>query len=313
MACCASRSASKAPTRCSPTSARRLPASNLRRWADTPGAQAARRGRLRDGLSCAPLLACATRPKGRANAMKHLTFACCAALAAAALSPAQDPTKAAAEAPAAGQRVGTFDLLRVFDQNPKWSKAKNDLEKLQDSFQAQIKKLSDRAKELRALMDSADEDSDEWRNGRFELEMTIKQRDYISQQASERLELENARARLAVYQDIEAALGQVAKARGVVVVHRMQPIGTAAGELGKLPPKEVQGRVVAFERKHVWYAAPELDLTDDLIKSLMVPAGDDKQPKTGRAQEAAGKPATDKPANDKPSSGTAPAPPKAGG
>jgi len=75
----------------------------------------------------------------------------------------------------------------------------------------------------------------------------------------------------------------------------------------------VQGRVVAFERKHVWYAAPELDLTDDLIKSLMVPAGDDKQPKTGRAQEAAGKPATDKPANDKPSSGTAPAPPKAGG
>lgn len=238
--------------------------------------------------------------------MKHLTFACFAALAAAAFLPAQDQTPAAASA--AAQRIGTIDLLRVFEQNPKWSKAKNDLEKMQESFQGQIKKLSDRVKELRALIDSADENSDEWRNGRFELEMTMKQRDYMSSQATERLELENARAMLAVYQDIELAIGQVAKVRGVAVVHRLQPIGVAPGEVGKLAAKEVQGRVVAFERKQVWYAAPELDLTDDLIKALMAPVGDgkaadDKQPKTGRAQEAAGKPAAEK----------APATPKVGG
>lgn len=235
--------------------------------------------------------------------MKHLTFACVAALAAAAFLPAQDPSKAAAEATAASQRVGTIDLLRVFEQNPKWSKAKAELEKMQDAFKGQIKKLSDRAQEIRALIDSADENSDEWRNGRFELEMTMKQRDYLSQQATERLELENARAMLAVYQDIELAVGQVAKARGVAVVHRLQPIGAAPGELGKLAAKEVQGRVVAFERKQVWFAAPELDLTDDLIKALMAPVADDKQPKTGRAQEAAGKPA----------GGAAPTTPKAGG
>ena len=250
---------------------------------------------------------------GRANAMMHLTFACFAALAAAAFLPAQDPTKPAAEAPAAAQRTGTIDLLRVFDQNPKWSKAKSDLEKMQDTFKAQIKKLSDRAQEIRALIDSADENSDEWRNGRFELEMTMKQRDYMSQQATDRLELENARAMLAVYQDIEVAIGQVAKARGVAVVHRLQPIGVAPGEVGKLVAKEVQGRVVAFERKQVWFAAPELDLTDDLIKALLAPVGDDKQPRAGRVQEAAGKQAADKPAADKQAADKVPATPKVGG
>ncbi len=254
--------------------------------------------------------------------MTHLTFACFAVLAAAAFLPAQDPAKAAAEASAAA-RVGTIDLLRVFEQNPKWTKAKSELEKMQDAFKAQIKKLSDRVQEIRALIDSADENSDEWRNGRFELEMTLKQRDYLSQQATERLELENARAMLAVYQDIEVAIGVVAKARGVALVHRHQPIGAAPGELGKLAAKDVQNRVLGFERKQVWYAAPELDLSDDLIKALMAPVGDDKQPKTGRAQEAAGKPAGerpagerpagDKPATDKQAAGAAPATPKAGG
>lgn len=248
--------------------------------------------------------------------MTHLTFACFAALAAAALLPAQDPTKAAAETPAAAAaavRVGTIDLLRVFEQNPKWAKARSELEKMQDAFKAQIKKLSDRVQEIRALIDSADENSDEWRNARFELEMTLKQRDYLSQQATERLELENSRAMLAVYQDIEVAIGLVAKARGVAVVHRHQPIGVAPGEIGKLVAKDVQNRVLGFERKQVWYAAPELDLSDDLIKALMAPVGDDKQPKTGRAQEAAGKPAADKPAGDKPAAGAAPTTPKAGG
>ena len=35
-------------------------------------------------------------------------------------------------------RVGTIDLLRVFEQNPKWTKAKSELEKMQDAFKAQI-------------------------------------------------------------------------------------------------------------------------------------------------------------------------------
>jgi Skp family chaperone for outer membrane proteins len=234
--------------------------------------------------------------------MKLLLSACLSALLAAAIAPAQDPAKPAA---AAAPLVGTVDLLRVFEQNPKWSKAKAELEKMQDAFKAQIKKQSDRVAEIRALIDASDENSDQWRNARFELELTMKQREFMSSQASERLELENNRAMLEVYQDIEVAVAQVAKARGVGLVHRLQPIGAAPGEIGKLQAKDVSPRLVAFERKQVWYAAPELDLTDDLIKALMAPIGGDGKPAGGKPEEASAKPA--------PAKQPAGAAPKAGG
>ena len=113
--------------------------------------------------------------------MTHLTFASLAALAAAALLPAQDPAAAVA-------RAGTIDLIRVFEQNPKWTKSRAELEKMQDSFKAQVKKQADRVQEIRALVESTDENSDDWRNGRFELELAMKQRDYLSQQASEMIQ-----------------------------------------------------------------------------------------------------------------------------
>ena len=91
-----------------------------------------------------------------------------------------------------------------------------------------------------------------------------------------------------------------AKARGVAMVQRLQAVGAAPGELGKLAPKEVESRVVAFERKVLWYAAPELDLTEDLIKALMVPVADEKP----AVQDAAAKPGVGAPkANGAPKAG----------
>lgn len=244
--------------------------------------------------------------------MTHLLFACAAAFAAALL-PAQDPAAAAAAAPAAAAPaaktaaapvLGTIDLMRVFEQNPKWAKAKTDLARMQDQFKAQIGKLSERIAELNGLIESTAEDSEDRRSATFGREMAIREREFLAKQATDRLESENARAMLAVYQDIERAIGPVAKARGVVMVHRLSEIGAVQGEIGKLAAKEVESRVVAFERKVVWYAAPELDLTEDLIKALMVPAPDAKP----AAQEAAAKPGAGAGKND-----SAPKAPKAGG
>jgi Skp family chaperone for outer membrane proteins len=234
--------------------------------------------------------------------MTHSLFACAAAFAAALL-PAQDPAAppaASVAKTAAAPVLGTIDLIRVFEQNPKWAKAKTDLARMQDQFKAQIGKLSERITELNGLIESTAEDSDDRRSASFDREMLMRQRDFLAKQATERLEVENARAMLAVYQDVERAIGPVAKARGVAMVQRLQAVGAAPGELGKLAPKEVESRVVAFERKVVWYAAPELDLTEDLIKALMVPVADEKP----AVQDAAAKPGVGAPkANGAPKAG----------
>ena len=224
--------------------------------------------------------------------MTHLLTACAAAFAAALL-PAQDPAAPAAPAAksVAAQVVGTIDLIRVFDQNPAWAKAKAELARMQDQFKAQIGKQTERIAELNGLIESTAEDSEERRTATFGREMALREREFVAKQATERLEAENARGMLAVYQDIERAIGAVAKARGVAIVQRLQPIGPVPGEIGKLAPKEVEARVVAFERKVVWYAAPELDLTEDLIKALMVPVADDKPaPRDAAVQPGAGAP-----------------------
>jgi Skp family chaperone for outer membrane proteins len=226
--------------------------------------------------------------------MTHLLFACAAAFAAALL-PAQDPAAAAAAAPAAktpaAPVLGTIDLIRVFEQNPKWAKAQADLARMQEQFKAQIGKLSERIAELNGLIESTAEDSEDRRSATFGREMAMREREFLAKQATDRLESENARAMLAVYQDIERVIGPVAKARGCAMVQRLQAIGPVEGEIGKLAPKQVEARVVAFERKIVWYAAPELDLTEDLIKALMVPVADDKPaPRDAAVQPGAGAP-----------------------
>jgi len=234
--------------------------------------------------------------------MTQLLFACTAAFAAALL-PAQDPAAspfAPAAKAAAAPVLGTIDLIRVFEQNPKWAKAKSDLARMQDQFKAQIGKLSDRIAELNGLIESTAEDSEDRRSATFGREMAMRERDFLAKQATDRLESENARAMLAVYQDIERAIGPVAKARGCAMVHRLQAIGPVQGEIGKLAPKDVEARVVAFERKIVWYAAPEFDLTEDLIKALMVPVADEKP----AVQDAAAKPGVGAPkANGAPKAG----------
>ena len=149
--------------------------------------------------------------------MTHSLFACAAAFAAALL-PAQDPAAAAAAAPAAktpaAPVLGTIDLIRVFEQNPKWAKAQADLARMQEQFKAQIGKLSERIAELNGLIESTAEDSEDRRSATFGREMAMREREFLAKQATDRLESENARAMLAVYQDIERVIGPVAKARG---------------------------------------------------------------------------------------------------
>jgi hypothetical protein len=85
------------------------------------------------------------------------------------------------------------------------------------------------------------------------------------------MQVETLRMQLSIYEDIDAAISRLAKDRGVHLVMRTEVKDTAPPENGdKASPKSVQNRVFAYERRQVWFAAEELDLTADLIKLLQV-------------------------------------------
>lgn len=196
----------------------------------------------------------------------------------AALSPsllAQEtavPAEAAARPQAAaGVTVGVVDLAQAFEQYPRYQELKKQLEAMSSEFNEQMKALRKREDELRGTVQMLDADSDEKKQREFELEMAMQQQRWFAKHLRDRLDLEEARASLAIYEDLEAAVAKVAKARGVAIVLRTYDMGPSPGDPMKLPPKTVLGRLTAYERRQVWFATPEVDLTGDLIKLLMVP------------------------------------------
>jgi Skp family chaperone for outer membrane proteins len=195
-----------------------------------------------------------------------------------------------------GPTIGTVDLVKAFDQYPKWIQLKGELAKMSDQFEDQLKQVTKRLDELRATINATAPDSEERKRAEFELDLGLQQRQWLAKTLRDKARAEEAKAMLAVYEDVEAAIAVVARNRGVALVQRVHELGPAPAELGKLGGKDIENRVMGFERKQVWFAAAEIDLTDDLIKQLMVPVAGANKP-AGAA--AAGKPAVEpKPTGD---------------
>ena len=57
----------------------------------------------------------------------------------------------------------------------------------------------------------------------------------------------------------------------------------------ELPANEVQARVKAYDRRNVWFASQELDLTSAVIKELMIPVPDRNAPERAPKSDQAGK------------------------
>lgn len=189
--------------------------------------------------------------------------------------------------------VGVVNLVRAFDQYPKWIKLGSELTAKRKAAEERLKEMTKRIDELKASLELLDQESDERRENGLRIEIMQQERGAMYKLMQERLDVEEARAYIQVYQDLEIAVAKVAKARGVSLVVRVHEI-TSAGDVAKLPAGSVQRRVRAFEAKQVWYADDALDLTPDLIKLLMVPledtkAGDAKpgDPKAGEKGAAA--------------------------
>jgi Skp family chaperone for outer membrane proteins len=228
---------------------------------------------------------------------RSLLAPCALALLCSTL-PAQAPASTPATVDAAAKRaapaqllIGSVDLVKAFDQYPKWIRLKGELGKMSDQFEDQIKQINKRLEEIKATVSATAPESDERKRAEFDLEMGLQQRQWLAKTLRDKARAEEAKALLSVYEDVEAAIAVVARNRGVTMVQRVHDLGPSPGDIATLAAKDIDNRLMAFERKQVWFAAPEIDLTDDLIKQLMVPV-------TAAPKPAAPKPAAPKPADE---------------
>lgn len=225
--------------------------------------------------------------------MKTLRTLALAALATTFLLPAQEGNKpvatdaAAKPAPANPPLVGVVDFVKAIEQYPKYIRLKGELETRGKAAKAQIDELTKRIDEQRAALAVVSKESEEYKDRELELEFLQTQRQALFKRFNEKLEVEDMRVLTVVYEDLEAAIKKVATTRGVSIVLRVHEMDDAPGDISKLPPKTLEGRLRMLERRQVWYAADNVDLTGDVIKLLMVPLDPPKDAaKNGDAKAA---------------------------
>ncbi len=227
------------------------------------------------------------------NTLRNLAAA---ALATTFLLPAQDgkpnPAPAAADAAAAKSAkapvIGVVDFVKAIENYPKYTQGLGDIDKLGDAGQKQIdaikKQIDGKLAEQQAVRGS-----EEARDLQDEIEILNSQGKALRERLLRKMEIERMRLLAAVYQDLEEAIAKVAKARGVGLVLRSHVIDDPAVSLAKLSPGALDSRVKIFERRQVWFASDELDLTADVINLLKVPLEpktDGKDAGSGKAEKA---------------------------
>jgi Skp family chaperone for outer membrane proteins len=188
--------------------------------------------------------------------------------------------------PAAVPVVAVVDFVKVFEAYPRAIAERKKLEELNDSYQAMAKAEGEKIEALRLARDNFKPRSQEYALKTLELDLASRQLEGHKQIWGGDLEQRQERFLISVYEDIEQAVGMVAKARGVQLVLR------AHNDLGK---STVEDKARVFERRIVWFAAPEVDLTGDVIKMMQAPlpelpkasAGKGENPPKGTAPASA--------------------------
>jgi Skp family chaperone for outer membrane proteins len=181
------------------------------------------------------------------------------------------PIPGSVAAEALVEAIGVVDLARALEQYPKWIATQQQMKALQEQARVQLAEKSKRVEELRATLATMNEEADERRRQDFALAMAREEQQFFVRDLKTKLEDQAMRFDLDCYEDMEGAIATVAKAKGLKIVHRLSNLGQRPANVATMRVPDVQARLAAFERKQVWYAVPEIDITADVIKELMVP------------------------------------------
>lgn len=242
--------------------------------------------------------------------MTHRRLLPAAALVAALVLPAQaqSPSPAPA-APGTGQPaeasarakapliVGVVDIDKAVDLYPKAIAERERLKQLSNSLADRLDAVQKEIDQIRADIGTYKEGSDkrEWLQ-QYELPERQKRKEALRQLARMQMDRETAKFNLMMYEDVEVAVREVAKARGVQIVLRSSSV-PGVEELPKSDDLVLNARLRAYDQRQVWFASEEVDLTPAVIKLLQVPV---ESPKDASGKAGAGKPGDGKPGGDKP-------------
>ena len=127
-------------------------------------------------------------------------------------SPAEAASKRTAGNPVtvANLTIGVFDMGKAFEQYPRWVKLKAQLVELQASCSDEMKKMERRLDELKGTIAVLSAESEERKRAEFDYEMGLQQKRWLAKSLQERLDLEEARAMVTVFQDVEEYIARVA-------------------------------------------------------------------------------------------------------
>lgn len=191
--------------------------------------------------------------------------------------------------------VAVVDIEKAIENYPRWLSLKEQLEQMDRGFRARLNELRKDVDEAKARIQATLEDTLDRKQAEFEYDNAIRKGEWERKFLDERMRLANAQFATVCYQDVGEVIAKVAKARGVQLVHRMlvddatkvDPLTLAPGKLGTLSRM--------LDSRQVWYAAPDVDLTSDVIKELQVWKPKEKADKADAAGTTSGAPKADAP------------------
>lgn len=192
------------------------------------------------------------------------------------VKPAPSASDAAAKRVPAAPLVGVVDLAKAIENYPRYLELEARMEVMRNQAKERAKQIQAEIDDLRGAVEITNRDSQEGRMAQLQLELAQQKAKGVYNLLNDQLDLEQQKALLAVYEDLEKAVPAVAKARGVSIVIRVHQVPPVPAEISPNSPRAIGGRLRAYEAKQVWFASDEVDLTPDLIKYLMIPREGDK-------------------------------------
>ncbi len=185
-----------------------------------------------------------------------------AVLGTVATATGQDP-KNPAPAPAAPTTVAVIDFAKVIEAYPKAVQEKKRLDEMRAALVAGLKAEEDKLKDLRLERDGFNQGTRERALKELEMDGALRRINGLRQIYEADLNEQFDKFLAQTYDEIEVAIAQCAKARGVQLVLRTHRDPTEEDSLN------IKSRLQ--DRRIVWYAANEIDLTPHVIKLLQVP------------------------------------------
>jgi Skp family chaperone for outer membrane proteins len=167
--------------------------------------------------------------------------------------------------------VGVVDIDRALEGSPKMQAERDRIEALRKGHGERLEALDKQIEQMKRDLGMMKRGSDQAEMATLEIKTTLERGKLIQELFRREMDVESERGLIALYSEAERAVAEVAKLKGVQVVLRKNA-NPSGDDLSKDEDRAQQQKLRAYDRRTVWFAAEEVDLTPAVAKYLAVPA-----------------------------------------